>query len=118
MACTGVGVFPSEWEVGRILAETESMFGNQAGSARLQRPPPTHLPHPLAAQNSKDDEEARAERRRLIREHALELCATSPHKRDMKRRHVGPQLWLTRAALIMPMPVYQLHALFEAKHPG
>ena len=91
-----------------------SMFGNQTGSARLQRPPPTLAP---ASRETKGDE-ARKERRRLIREHACEVCATSPNKRDQKRRHAGPRVWVTRAALILLMPIYAMYAQFEAKHPG
>lgn len=90
------------------------MFGKKAGSARLQRPPPTLAPPPRETRNDAAD----AETRRLVLEHAQELCAESPHKRDQKRRHVGPRLWITRAALILLMPVYALYAAFESKHPG
>ena len=58
-----------------------------------------------------------AETRRLIHEHALEVCAVSPHKRDQKRRRVGPRLWITRNALILLMPIDAMYNLFEAKHP-
>ena len=90
------------------------MYGNGAGSARLQHVPPSLAPPPRST--PKDDE--KVETRRLIREHALELCAISPVKRDQKRRHVGPRLWITRPALVLLMPVYAMYALFEALHSG
>lgn len=90
------------------------MFGKKAGSARLQRPPPTLAPPPRETRSDATNDKTRG----LVREHAEELCATSPHKRDQKRRHVGPRLWISRSALILPMPVYALYALFDAKYPG
>ena len=76
------------------------MFGKKAGSARLQRPPPTLAPPPRETRSDATNDKTRG----LVREHAEELCATSPHKRDQKRRHVGPRLWISRSALILLMP--------------
>ena len=91
----------------------QSMFGKQAGSARLQRPPPTLAPPPRATRKDATSSETRAK----IRTHTLEVCATSPHTRDQKRQHVGARLWVTRPALILLMPIYAMFGLFCAAHP-
>lgn len=92
----------------------DCMFGKGTGSARLQRPPPILTPPSRETRNDATSDETRS----LIRTHALELCAVSPHKRDQKRRHVAPRLWVSRSGLILLMPTYALYALFNAKQPG
>ena len=94
--------------------EYQCLYHKRPGSARIQRLPPTLAPPPRKTKG----EEERTKRHALIREHALEMCAISPNKRDQKRRHVGPRLWVMRPALILLMPIYQLCAMFMAKHPG
>ena len=89
-----------------------SMYGKQAGSARLQRPPPTLAPPPRATPSNAISKETRA----LVDAHAKSICPESPCKRDHVRRHVGPHVWLGRQALIMLMPIYAMHAAFCVAH--
>ena len=89
-----------------------SMYGKQIGSARLQHIPPSLAPPPRTSGN-----EVSQKTRALILKHAEEVCPTSPCKRDAVRHHIGPRLWATRQALILPFPIYTLMELFFFKHP-
>jgi len=89
-----------------------SMFGKQAGSARLQRIPPTLAPHDIATSSNAVSPKTRV----LVRMHAENVCPISPCKRDSMRKHVGPRVWATRQALILMFPIYTLMALFFAEH--
>jgi hypothetical protein len=89
-----------------------SMYGKQVGSARLQRIPPSLAPPPRTSANAVSEKT-----RALVRAHAEAVCPTSPCKRDSMRHHMGPRVWETRQALILPFPIYTLMDLFFAQHP-
>lgn len=89
-------------------------YGKVEGSARLTRPPALLIPPPRATSSLSIN----AATRRLVREHAQEVCPLSPCKRDAVRRHVGPHVWATRQALILHFPLHTLCALFMEAHPG
>ena len=79
------------FRVGDVAEECayQSMYGKQAGSAQLQRRPPSLLLPPRALNSLAVSEETRAN----VKSHAFEVCAESPCKPDMTHMHVGTHVW-------------------------
>ena len=75
--------------------------------------PPTLAPPPRVKGKNVIDVVTRA----LIKSHAVKVCPVSPCKRDAMRKHVGPRLWATRQALILPCTKEVLWAKFNEAHP-
>ena len=91
-----------------------SMFGNQAGSARIQREPPSLAPPPRETRKDKHGLVKRAR----VKSFAEEICATSPCKRDAMRRHIKPRLWGYRQALILLGTKETLWAKYDERYPN
>lgn len=85
------------------------MFGHAVGSARIVRQPPLLSPPP----RSEGRRAVKMEARRLVRDHAKEVCPISPCKRDCVRRHTGPRLWEDRQVRADSCFMLPAHSQFQ-----
>ena len=72
-------------------------YGKEAGSARLQRIPPSLLPSPRATSSLSTPNSTR----KAVLDHAYEYCKESPHQRDVVSRRVGPFATESKPGLIL-----------------
>ena len=102
------------YSVGEAYAERtySERTGNKAGSARLQRMPPSLLP-PSRAQRS--DTTTLATKKAVL-EHTEEFCPTSPSGCDIMRRKLGPFIFEEKPALILSDVLESMYASFKEKH--
>ena len=90
-----------------------SRFGNEAKSARLQRPPPLLMPPPRQQRKDKLTKE--------IMEHVATIyetnCPTSPHQRDRVRRLLASRCWEPGQAMIQSDTLLNLYSAFGKEFP-
>ena len=87
--------------------------GHRKGCARLQRPPPSIYPPPLATRSDATNEKVAA----LVYAHYLEKLARSPHQRDGMRRLLAPRVWEHEQALILTETYDELYESFNVANP-
>ena len=98
---------------GEKTVRYSSMFGNTAGSARLQRVPPQLAPPRRHDRKDKISEE--------VLEHVAHVyetnCPTSPHQRDRQRRLLASHVWEEKQAMIPTEALQNLFNIFVKEYP-
>ena len=88
-------------------------YGKGKGSAGLRRIPPSLSAPPRQVSSAAISDATRL----AILDHVRSIAPTSPHTRDVMRRHVGPFLVEEKPAFIQSDPIEVMYDLFRKARP-